>query len=383
MSFLLDRAFLRTHFERHGLGEVQIIFAPMASNSLGSLLRLTTFGESHGLALGGILDGVPAGLRLDLDLIRQQLQRRKPGQSKLSTSRDEADAFELLSGLMEGVTTGAPIGFVFRNKDQRSNDYDALKKVIRPSHADKTYLDKYGLRDHRGGGRSSARETVNWVMAGSIARQLLPKEVRIAAWVDQVGEVRWTGSPRDFSAEAIDASAVRCPNAEVAAEMEALIERVRQEGDSVGGAVRCVVTAPPAGLGAPVFEKLPARLGAALFSLNAVKGVEIGSGFQAAAMRGSAHNDAYDKNGLPLSNHAGGSLGGISTGMPINLRVAFKPTATISREQQTIDTSGQQLTLAAKGRHDPCVVPRAVPIVEALVAFTLADLYLMSRTDQL
>lgn len=355
----------------------------MASNSLGSLLRLTTFGESHGLALGGILDGVPAGLKLDLDILRQQLRRRKPGQSRLSTSREEADDFELLSGLMDGVTTGAPIGFIFRNKDQRSHDYDALKDVIRPSHADKTYLDKYGIRDHRGGGRSSARETVNWVMAGSIARQILPSDVQIAAWVDQVGEVRWTGSPGDYSVNAIDAHAVRCPDDNTARQMEALIERVRQEGDSVGGAVRCVVTAPPAGLGAPVFEKLPARLGAALFSLNAVKGVEIGSGFQAAAMRGSQHNDRFDAQGQPISNYAGGSLGGISTGMPIDLRIAFKPTATISQEQATINLAGEPVKLAAKGRHDPCVVPRAVPIVEALVAFTLADLYLMARTDQL
>jgi chorismate synthase len=355
----------------------------MASNSLGSILRLSTFGESHGPALGGVIDGVPAGIKLDLDIIRYELSRRRPGQSHLTTARNEQDEFELLSGLFEGFTTGAPIGFIFRNSDQRSKDYDALKNVYRPSHADRTYQEKYGIRDHKGGGRSSARETVNWVLAGAIARQLLPPEVQIHAWVDQVGSLRANSNYLELDFKSIEDSAIRCPDKNIAPQMERLIESIRDEGDSVGGAVRCLSTALPPGLGAPIFSKLQARLGAALFSLNAVKGVEFGRGFEAASMRGSEHNDTYDSSGKPASNQAGGVLGGISNGQDLDVRIAFKPTATISKEQNTIDKDGKSVKLAAKGRHDPCVVPRAVPIVEALTAFTLADLFLMTRTDRL
>ena len=359
------------------------IFAPMASNSIGEILRLTTFGESHGSSIGGILDGVPAGLELDSNKLKIALQRRRPGQSSLTTQRKEKDEFQLLSGLIDGRTTGAPIGFRIDNQDQRSKDYDALKDIYRPSHADQTYEQKYGLRDHRGGGRSSARETANWVLAGAIAAQLLPKEVRINAWVDQVGSIRSYKQWMDLDLESVDKRAVRCPDKEAAEQMEVAIAQARDSGDSLGGAIRCVVTALPAGLGAPVFDKLPERLGAALLSLNAVKGIEFGSGFAAAAMRGSEHNDSFDENGQPLSNHAGGTLGGISTGQPLLFRMAFKPTATIGKPQQTINKKGEPVTLAAKGRHDPCVVPRAVPIVEALTAFVLADLFLQSRNDRI
>lgn len=354
----------------------------MAGNTLGRHLRLTTFGESHGNSIGGIIDGLPAGVEIDTEAVAFELSRRKPGQSKLTTARRESDEVEWLSGLWEGKTTGSPLAFRIANKDARPKDYGNMQDVYRPGHADRTYQEKYGIRDPRGGGRSSARETANWVVAGAIAGHLLPSELKCIAYVDQVGTIYAPALSTPDTTE-IEAHPVRCPHAETAQEMEALIKATMEKGDSVGGAIRCVVTAAPAGLGEPVFGKLPARLGAAMFSLNAVKGVEFGSGFQAASMFGSAHNDTYDAGGLPVSNHAGGSLGGLSTGAPIEFRVAFKPTSTIGKSQQTIDRSGQVVQLEAKGRHDPCVVPRAVPIVEALTLFTLADLYLISKTDRL
>ena len=360
-----------------------VIFVSMAGNTLGSHLRLTTFGESHGNSIGGIIDGLPAGVEIDSEAVAFELSRRKPGQSKLTTSRSESDQVEWLSGLWQGKTTGSPLAFRIANKDARSQDYDKMQDVYRPGHADRTYQEKYGIRDPRGGGRSSARETANWVVAGAIARHLLPSTLKCIAYVDQVGTIHAPALSTTPDAAKVEAHSVRCPDEATAQKMQELIERTKKKGDSVGGAIRCVVTAAPAGLGEPVFGKLPARLGAALFSLNAVKGVEFGSGFQAASMFGSTHNDTYDAKGEPISNHAGGSLGGLSTGAPIEFRVAFKPTSTIGKSQQTIDRSGQVVQLEAKGRHDPCVVPRAVPIVEALTLFTLADLYLISKTDRL
>lgn len=355
----------------------------MASNTLGEVLQLTTYGESHGKAIGGVLDGLPAGLEIDWDLVRREMARRKPGQSSVSTQRKEDDDFEILSGIFEGKTTGAPLSFQIKNADKRSKDYDHLKDVYRPSHADLTYDLKYGIRDHRGGGRSSARETANWVLAGAIAKQILPKELKIKGFVNQIGPFVLEKSISELDLNQVDANIVRCPDQELSSKMIAFIEKLRDQGDSVGGAVRCIATAVPAGLGAPVFSKLPARLGAALFSLNAVKGVEFGSGFKAAEMLGSQHNDEILAHHKTLTNNAGGTLGGISNGEPLDFRVAFKPTASINKEQNTISKDGENATLQSKGRHDPCVVPRAVPIVEALTAFTLADLYLMSRMDRL
>lgn len=357
-------------------------------NTFGKLFRVTTYGESHGASLGGIIDGCPAGLELNLDAVQAELDRRKPGQSKLTTKRKEDDVVHFESGIFEGVTTGAPIGFRIENTNQRSKDYSHLSKVYRPAHADYTYEKKYGLRDYRGGGRSSARETVCRVVAGAIAKQILHLSgIRIHAYVSQVGNLKIENpfAVKDFSQ--VEKNLVRCADPEMALKMQAEIEQARKEKDSLGGVVSCQALGVPAGWGEPVFDKLNATLGAAMLGINAVKGFEIGSGFQAARMRGSEHNDAIissNEGGIQTkSNHAGGILGGISNGAPICMNVAFKPVATIGKEQQTINVKGEAETLAAKGRHDPCVVPRAVPIVEAMAALVLVDAFFMSRLNRL
>jgi len=359
----------------------------MAGNTFGHTFRLTTFGESHGAAIGGIIDGCPAGLRIDLGEVQRQLDRRRPGQSDLSTPRKESDTVEVLSGIFEGITTGQPIAFVIPNSNQRSKDYDALKDVYRPSHADYVYQAKYGLRDHRGGGRSSARETASRVAGGAIARQLLAQAIgaKIQGYVSAIGEVSLNQSFDGLRFD-LPENELRCPDPAAAASMRALVEEARDSGNTLGGVVSCVATGIPAGLGAPVFDKLHADLGKAMLSINAVKGFEIGSGFAAAAMRGSEHNDAFElRDGKPYTqtNHSGGVQGGISNGMPIEFRVAFKPVASIKTAQSTVDKSGNATQIEIGGRHDPCVVPRAVPIVEAMAALVLADHYLRNRTVRL
>jgi chorismate synthase len=350
----------------------------MAGNTTGVLFQLSSFGESHGAAIGGIIDGCPPGLTLNLEAVQQQLRRRRPGQSALSTSRNEQDQVQWLSGMFEGKTTGTPIGFLLANTNQHSNDYDALKEVYRPSHADYTYQAKYGIRDHRGGGRSSARETACRVVAGSVARQLLELQgIRIVAFVSQVGKIRCE-QPLQLPTEAqVDATSVRCPDAASAQQMEAFILELKEKGDTTGGVITCMIEGVPAGWGEPVFDKLHADLGKAMLSINAVKGFEIGSGFGAAEMLGSEHNDAFytDENGKvrTASNHSGGVQGGISNGEIICFRVAFKPVASIRTAQETITTSSEKTNIEIQGRHDPCVVPRAVPIVEAMAALVLAD----------
>ena len=346
----------------------------------GHIFRLSSFGESHGAGIGGVIDGVPAGFDLDLEAIQQELDRRKPGQSAIVTQRKEADEVEFFSGIFEGKTTGTPIGFLVRNTNQKSQDYDELKKAFRPSHADFTYQQKYGIRDPRGGGRSSARETIARVVAGAIAKQLLLTiGVRIDAFVDQVGPIRWKGTWSPELAQVRESNAVRVPDMETAEQMENLIREVRKDGDTIGGCVRCIATGVPAGLGEPVFDKLHAELGKAMLSINAVKGFTIGSGFDGVEMRGSQHNDAFTAGGVTSTNHSGGIQGGISNGMPIDFRVAFKPVATIMTEQQTIDTNLEETTLTGTRRHDPCVVPRAVPIVEAMAAMVILDFYLRQK----
>lgn len=354
----------------------------MAGNTFGTVLRLTTFGESHGRGLGGVLDGCPAGLKLDLEAIQRELDRRRPGQSAIVTQRKEADQVEFFSGLFEGVTTGTPIGFLIRNQDQKSHDYSHIADSYRPSHADYVYDQKYGLRDYRGGGRSSARETVSRVVGGAIARQLLPG-VTIQAYVSQVGELRLDTPYAELDLSQTESNDVRCPDPEMAARMEAYIRQVRKEGDTVGGVVSCVIRNVPVGLGDPVFDKLHARLGQGMLSINAVKGFEYGSGFDGVRMKGSQHNDAYNADGTTKTNHSGGVQGGISNGMDIYFRVAFKPVATLLQAYETIDKVGRTVQAQGKGRHDPCVVPRAVPIVEAMAALTLADLSLLARLSKL
>lgn len=351
-------------------------------NSIGQLFRLTTFGESHGTAIGGIIDGCPAGLSLDLEAIQQELDRRKPGQSSITTARKESDTVQILSGVFEEKTTGAPIGFMISNEDQRSKDYTNIKEVYRPSHADFTYDSKYGFRDYRGGGRSSARETANWVVAGAIAKQLLTS-VNINAFVSSVGEEFVEKPYQELDFAQTENSLVRCPDEEAARRMIAAIEQAKSEGDSLGGTITCVAQGVPAGWGEPVFDKLHARLGQAMLSINAVKGFEYGSGFCGAKMKGSTHNDGFEEGGKTSSNLSGGIQGGISNGMDIYFRVAFKPTATIMKEQSTINQSGEAVQLQAEGRHDPCVVPRAVPVVEAMAAMVLADFYLLNKNAKI
>lgn len=354
----------------------------MGGSQFGKIFRISSFGESHGVGIGGVIEGVPAGFLLDIGQIQEELNRRRPGQSHITTSRDESDQIEILSGLFEGKTTGAPLGFIVKNKDHHSSDYDHLKEVFRPSHADKTYADKFGVRDHRGGGRSSARETISRVVAGAIAKQfLLDLGVRFSTYVDQVGAIRLDDSSF-FLKEAIEANIVRCPDEHVAKRMEKLIEEIREEGDTVGGAIRCVVMHTPEGIGEPVFDKLHAELGKAMLSINAVKAFEYGSGFDAVTMKGSEHNDLYNEDGSTHTNHSGGIQGGISNGMPIYFRVGFKPVATLMKDQESIDKNGKKVLISGKGRHDPCVVPRAVPIVEAMAAMVIFDMYLRSKVSK-
>lgn len=350
-------------------------------NTFGHYFRLTTFGESHGAAVGGVIDGMPPGVEVDVDYIQRELDRRRPGQSRITTPRSEGDRVELLSGVFEGRTTGCPIGFVVRNEQQHSADYDNLRDVYRPSHADFTYQMKYGVRDHCGGGRSSARETISRVVGGAFAKLLLADlGVDIKAWTRQVGNVVLDRDYHELRLDQIEANAVRCPDVEVAAEMERLILEVRAEGDTIGGVVECVVRGCPPGWGAPVFDKLHAQLGAAMLSINAAKGFEYGAGFAGCALRGSQLNDIFVPGFATATNHSGGIQGGISNGQDIVFRVAFKPVATLLRDQQTITKTGESTVVHAKGRHDPCVLPRAVPIVEAMAAMVLADAYLQQRT---
>jgi chorismate synthase len=363
----------------------------MAGNSFGQLFRITTFGESHGEAIGVIIDGCPAGLNVDLDYIQGELDKRKPGQSKITTQRKESDTVKILSGTFEGKTTGTPIAMIIPNEDQRSKDYGHNVDVFRPSHADYTYATKYGIRDHRGGGRSSARETAARVAAGALAKLLLKTQgIEVLAHVSSVGAINapnvFIHSAAEFL-EIREQNIVRCADPATAAEMVEFIDGIRKQGDTVGGKVSCHVTGVPVGLGDPVFDKLHADLGKAMLSINAVHGFEFGSGFSGSEMRGSEHNDIFIKNAdgsvITRTNFSGGIQGGISNGMPIEFKVAFKPVATIMRNQQTIDGEGNAAEITGKGRHDPCVVPRAVPIVEAMAALVLADHWLRNRNSKL
>ncbi|WP_445957132.1 chorismate synthase [Yeosuana sp.] len=350
----------------------------MAGNSFGKLFNLTTFGESHGTALGGVIDGCPSGLDLDIEAIQNELNRRKPGQSEIVTQRKEPDSVQFLSGIFEGKTTGTSIGFIIENANQKSKDYSHIKDVYRPSHADYTYDQKYGVRDYRGGGRSSARETACRVVAGAIAKQLL-KHVKINAFVSSVGDI-FLGKPyQELDFNLIESNMVRCPDQVVAEQMIDRIKEIRKEGDTIGGTVTCVIQNVPVGLGEPVFDKLHAELGKAMLSINAVKGFEYGSGFCGAKMKGSEHNDIFNADGSTKTNLSGGVQGGISNGMDIYFRVAFKPVATIMQNQETIDKDGNIVEMHGKGRHDPCVVPRAVPIVEAMAALVIADFWLQNK----
>jgi chorismate synthase len=351
----------------------------MAGSTFGTLFRLSTFGESHGVAIGGIIDGVPSNIQLDFDKIQLELDRRKPGQSAIVTQRKESDIVQFLSGIFEGKTTGTPIGFIIPNEDQKSGDYEHLKEAYRPSHADFTFDKKYGIRDYRGGGRSSARETASRVVAGAIAKQILDSlGIEFSTYVDQVGSIRLNDASF-FLTDAIESNPVRCPDLKTAERMEELIREVRKEGDTIGGCVKCMIINVPVGLGEPDFDKLHAELGKAMFSINAVKGVEFGSGFSAVEMRGSDHNDLFNADSTTKTNHSGGIQGGISNGMPIEFRVAFKPVATLIKNQSTINSRGENLELEGKGRHDACVVPRAVPIVEAMAAIVILDFYLRNK----
>ncbi|SDX18043.1 chorismate synthase [Aequorivita viscosa] len=354
----------------------------MAGNSFGKVFTLTSFGESHGAAIGGIIDGCPAGLKLDFEAIQTEMQRRKPGQSAIVTQRKEEDDVKFLSGIFEGVTTGTPIGFVIENTNQKSNDYSHIKNIYRPSHADYTYDKKYGIRDYRGGGRSSARETACRVVAGAIAKQLL-SEIKINAFVSSVGNIFIDKPYQDLDFTKTESNSVRCPDMDSAAKMENLIKKIRKDGDTVGGTITCVLQNVPVGLGEPVFDKLHAELGKAMLSINAVKGFEYGSGFCGAKMKGSEHNDVFNPDGSTKSNLSGGIQGGISNGMDIYFRVAFKPVATLMQNQETIDTKGNKVIAEGKGRHDPCVVPRAVPIVEAMAALVLANFWLLNKINKL
>ena len=353
----------------------------MAGNSFGTLFKLTTFGESHGEALGGIIDGCPAGITLDFDAIQHEMTRRKPGQSAIVTQRKEDDEVQFLSGIFEGKTTGTSIGFIIPNTNQKSDDYSDIKNTYRPSHADYVYEKKYGLRDYRGGGRSSARETASRVVAGAVAKQVLPN-IKINAFVSSVGTIFLDKPYQDLDFSKTESNPVRCPDAATAAKMEELIRDIRKQGDTIGGTITCVLQNVPLGLGEPVFDKLHADLGKAMLSINAVKGFEYGSGFCGAQMKGSDHNDLYKPDGTTKTNLSGGIQGGISNGMDIYFRVAFKPVATLIQKQEVLDNQGNIIELQGKGRHDPCVLPRAVPIVEAMAAIVLADFYLINKIYQ-
>ena len=357
------------------------------SNTFGTLFTLTTFGESHGPGVGCVIDGCPAGLAIDMEFVQGELDRRRPGQSRLTTQRKESDQVQALSGIYEGVTTGAPIALFIANEDARSKDYSHIAQAFRPSHADFTYQEKYGIRDYRGGGRSSARETASWVAAGAIAKLLLKNQgIEIKAYVSQVGAIQAPQPYSELDLSLTETTPVRCPDPETAGQMIALIEEVRKAGDTIGGVVTGVITGCPPGLGAPVFDKLHASLGQAMLSINACKGFEYGSGFAGALMRGSAHNDAFFQEEDVVktrTNHSGGIQGGISNGMDIYFRCAFKPVATIVAPQESVNETGESVVVKGKGRHDPCVVPRAVPVVEAMAALVLADFVLLKKGDQL
>ena len=352
------------------------------SNKFGKIFTLTTFGESHGKAIGGVIDGCPANKNIDLSIVQFDLDRRKPGQSKIVTQRKESDKVEFLSGIFEGKTTGTPIGFIIVNKDQKSKDYDHIKNIFRPSHADFVYQKKYGIRDYRGGGRSSARETACRVVAGSIAKQIL-NDISFKAFVSRVGDVSISSDFSKVNFENIEKNPVRCPDLKKAKEMENLIKSVRKEGDTIGGVVSCIIKNVPVGIGEPVFDKLHAELGKAMLSINAVKGFEYGSGFAGVKMKGSEHNDQYEADESTKTNYSGGIQGGISNGMDIYFNVAFKPVATIMKDQRTIDSKGKETNISGKGRHDPCVVPRAVPIVEAMASLVLLDMILINNSKKL
>ena len=351
-------------------------------NSFGNLLKVTTYGESHGEAIGGVIDGFPAGVKVDFEAIQQELDRRKPGQSKIVTQRKEPDTVEFYSGIFEGITTGMPIGFVIKNTNQKSKDYSHNTDVYRPSHADYTYDKKYGIRDYRGGGRSSARETANWVVAGALAKQML-SQVSINAFTSSVGDIELISDYSTFDFSKTETNAVRCPDESAAEKMINKIKEIRKQGDTIGGTITCVAQNVPVGLGEPIFHKLHAALGQAMLSLNAVKGFEFGSGFEGTKMRGSQHNDIFNPDGSTKTNLSGGIQGGISNGMDIYFKVAFKPVATIMQNQDTINSKGEETEIMGKGRHDPCVVPRAVPVVEALTALVLADFFLLNKTRNL
>jgi len=366
----------------------------MAGNTFGQLFTLTTFGESHGEALGGIIDGCPSGLEINFDFVQSELDRRRPGQSHIVTQRKENDKVEFLSGIFNGKTMGTPIGFIILNENQKSKDYDHNMDVYRPSHADYTYDAKYGMRDHRGGGRSSARETVSRVVAGAIAKLILKRYgIQINAYTSQVGDIKLLRSYLDLDLAKIETNIVRCPDALIAATMIQKIEQVRKAGDTIGGVISCVIKGTPAGLGEPVFDKLHADLGKAMLSINAVKGFEYGSGFEGTKMSGSEHNDPFylsqskshagERSIGTKTNNSGGIQGGISNGEDIYFSVAFKPTASLMQIQDTVNTKGEAVELSGKGRHDPCVLPRAVAIVEAMAALVLADHLLRNKTTRI
>ena len=354
----------------------------MAGNTFGKLFKLTTFGESHGEALGGIIDGCPAGIELNFEAIQHEMQRRKPGQSSIVTQRKEADEVQFLSGIFEGKTTGTPIGFIIPNTNQKSEDYSHIKDSYRPSHADYVYEKKYGIRDYRGGGRSSARETASKVVGGAVAKQIIP-EIRINAFVSSVGEIFIDKPYQDLDFSLTESTAVRCPDLATAEKMETYIKEIKKQGDTVGGTVTCIIQNVPIGLGEPVFDKLHAELGKAMLSINAVKGFELGSGFCGARMKGSDHNDLYNTDGTTKTNLSGGIQGGISNGMDIYFRVAFKPVATLIQKQEVLTKTGELIEQQGKGRHDPCVVPRAVPIVEAMAALVVADYVLLNKASNI
>jgi chorismate synthase len=356
----------------------------MQMNTFGTIFRLTTFGESHGEAIGGVVDGMPPGIDIDVAFIQSELNRRRPGQSRITTSRQEPDQVELLSGVFEGKSTGCPIGFIVRNQNQHSQDYENMRCLFRPSHADFTYQQKYGIRDHRGGGRSSARITISRCVGGALAKLVLrQKGISIQAYTSQVGSIELDRDYHRYDLSLTETNAVRCPDLEKATEMEELIARLKAEGDTIGGVITCVIKGCPAGLGEPEFGKLHAALGAAMLSINAVKGFEYGEGFSGVTARGSEQNDTFVSTGdgiTTASNHSGGIQGGISNGQDIYFRVAFKPVATILQEQQTTDLEGNPTTFTARGRHDPCVLPRAVPVVEAMAAMTILDHFLLRNS---
>ncbi len=353
----------------------------MPGNSFGNIFNLTTFGESHGIAIGGVIDGCPSGITIDFDAIQNEMNRRKPGQSEIVTQRKEPDTVEFLSGIFEGVTTGTSIGFIIKNTNQKSKDYSHIKDVYRPSHADYTYEKKYGVRDYRGGGRSSARETACRVVAGALAKQVLP-ELKINAYTSSVGSIFLEKPYQELDFTKTESNPVRCPDSDVAETMINRIKEIRKAGDTIGGTVTCVIQNVPIGLGEPVFDKLHAELGKAMLSINAVKGFEYGSGFCGAKMKGSEHNDLFNEDGTTQTNLSGGVQGGISNGMDIYFRVAFKPVATVIQKQNTLDKSGNIVEMQGKGRHDPCVVPRAIPIVEAMAALVMVDFYLLNKLYQ-